>query len=180
MAAAIAASAWRSASVAAASALSACSARFRASSAAERAWSTALSAPCKGLADDELALVGTGGRGRERDGDDLDLAAQDRGGRRQEWPGLVGIGLVAADEQVRRGLQEVVEGPRQARLGAVGLAGHAVDPDVVGLEEGAEAVVVGLRDRVVLVVVAAGAVDRQAEEGLGGVLDGVRRARRCG
>ena len=61
----------------------------------------------------------------------------------------------------------------QAVLGGVGLAGHAVGADVVRLEEGPEAVVVLLGDRVVLVVVAAGAVERQAEERLGRVLDRV-------
>ena len=66
------------------------------------------------------------------------------------------------------------ESAHQPVLGTIGLAGHAVDPDVERLEEGAEAVVVLCADRVVLVVVAVGAVEGQAEERLAGVLDGVR------
>ena len=62
------------------------------------------------------------------------------------------------------GVARLVEDAGNAVLLRVRLAGHGVDADVVRLEEGAEPVVVGLRDRVVLVVVAAGAVQRQAEE----------------
>ena len=55
----------------------------------------------------------------------------------------------------------------------VGHAWNPVDPDLERLEDCAERVVILLEDRVVLVVVAAGAVDRHAEEGLAGVVDDV-------
>ena len=92
----------------------------------------------------------------------------------------VGPRLLAADEQVRRPIEEVVERPRQARLGPVRLAGHAVDPDVIRLEEGAEAVVIDLGDRVELVVVAAGALDRQRRGTRGTCARPCWPARRCG
>ncbi len=63
--------------------------------------------------------------------------------------------------------------PHQAGLGGVGLAGHPVGANRVRLEERAERVIVGLGDRVVLVVVALRAVEREAQERLGRVLDGV-------
>ena len=53
------------------------------------------------------------------------------------------------------------------------VAGHAVDPDLVRLEDRADLVVVLLEDRVVHVVVAAGAAERHAQEGLAGVVDHV-------
>ena len=65
-------------------------------------------------------------------------------------------------------------------LTAIRLARHAVDPDVIRLEERAEAVVIDLRDRVELVVVAAGALDRHARGTRGTCARPYWPARRCG
>ena len=64
-----------------------------------------------------------------------------------------------------------VEDARHPVLLEVRLAGHGVESHLVWLEERAHAVVVNLGDRVVLVVVALGAVHRQAEQSLARVLD---------
>ena len=58
-------------------------------------------------------------------------------------------------------------------LGRVEQSGHAVDPDLVRLEDRANLVVLLLEDRVVHVVVAAGTAERHAQEGLAGVVDHV-------
>ncbi len=128
-----------------------------------------------GLRDHERPLVGRMRRDGQRDGHDADLAPEYRGSARRQRTFRVWPGLVAADEDVSRPIQEVVEGPRQPGLRPIGLARHPVDADVIGLEERAKAIVIHLRDRVVLVVVTAGALHRYAEERARRVLDRVRQ-----
>src|SRR5262249_38771684 len=55
----------------------------------------------------------------------------------------------------------------------ISLARHAVLAQTQRFEEGAEAEILLLRDRIVLVIVTVSAIQRQAKEGLAGVLDNV-------
>ena len=79
-------------------------------------------------------------------------------------------------ERLRVGV--AVERPRDAVLRGVEFSGHEVGPQLVRLEESTEPVVIDLRGRVVLVVVALRAVERQPEDALAGVLDDLVQPRR--
>src|SRR5436305_534188 len=79
--------------------------------------------------------------------------------------------LIAAHEEVGRGVEVAVEDARDAVLRVIRLASGHVRADLVGLEERTKAVILLLRKGVVLVVVTSGAVERQAEERFRGVLD---------
>ena len=92
---------------------------------------------------------------------------------RRERPVLYRPLLVAADKAIGWGVEVAVESSRDAVLLEIDFAGRLVGADLVRLEERTEAVVVDLRDRVELVIVALGAVHRQTEERLRGVLDGL-------
>ena len=67
----------------------------------------------------------------------------------------------------------IVEDTGDAVLFEIDLARHGIEAHLVGLEEGAEVVIIDLIDGIVFVVVALRAVQRQPEEGLAGVLDRV-------
>ena len=86
---------------------------------------------------------------------------------------LVRLAGVAADVQVGRGVQVRVEDARQPVSFQIDLARHGVEPNLVRFEKRAQSIVVLLRDRIVLVVVAFCTVHRQPKEGLRRVLDGV-------
>jgi hypothetical protein len=79
--------------------------------------------------------------------------------------------FVAAREQKRLGVDLAIEDSDQPDFLSIRAAGQAVDPGGVRLEESPEAIVFGLRNRVVLVVVAPGAVERQPQKRLRGVFD---------
>ena len=93
--------------------------------------------------------------------------------------------LVAALEQIRDGLQVGIVDPvepifqrggllRQAQLlDLLRLAGQLIGAHVVRLEKRAQAIVLLLRQRIILVVVTAAALERHAQETHAGELDGV-------
>ena len=85
---------------------------------------------------------------------------------------FVGVFLVAADVEISFGLQIGVVGARNPVLFGVGLLRKLVHAQLVGLKNRAELVILGLRNRVVLMVVATGAVDGQTQERLGAMFDG--------
>ena len=61
----------------------------------------------------------------------------------------------------------------QVRLQRLPAAGQRIDANVVGLEERAQTIVILLRHRIVLMIVAAAALERDAEEGRADVFHGV-------
>src|SRR5262245_47534121 len=81
--------------------------------------------------------------------------------------------LVAALEQVRLRVQMGIEHAWDAGLIQVRFAGYAVNADVIRLEDSAKTIVLFLRDRIVLVLMTAGAVQRNSEKRLGRVLHSV-------
>jgi hypothetical protein len=99
----------------------------------------------------EEAWVG-GFRG-ERDWVDGELA-EDGGDARGDDLGSVGLLFVAAAVEVRGFVRVEVEGAGQPVLFEVRFGGPLIDADVIGFEDGAEPVVVGVAERVVFVVVA--------------------------
>ena len=122
---------------------------------------------------DEFPPLGRGGRRRQRDGFDLQgrPAQRARHGGGDHFRG-VRVPVVAPLEAVGRRLGLRVVGARQADLRHVELAARdMVRADVMRLEEGAEGVILLLRNRIEEVVVAARAIHRRREECLRGVLD---------
>ena len=77
---------------------------------------------------------------------------------------FIRVALVAANVERSCCFEVAIEHARDAVLCHVAFAGEEVGADLIRLEEGAEAVVVGLLDRVVLVIVALGAVEGEAED----------------
>ncbi len=111
-------------------------------------------------------------RGRQRHGLDAKrVGGQERRHAGLQHPALVRIAVVAADVQVRRRVEIAVEHARDAVVLEIQLAAGHVGPHLVRLEHGPQPVVILLGDRVVLVVVALRAIERQAEHRLGRVLD---------
>ena len=74
----------------------------------------------------------------------------------------VRLSFLTSDKAVGRCLRIAIVGPRDGIPGHVGLAWHQVHPHLIGLEKGPHPVVVGLGQGIVLVVVAFGAIERQA------------------
>ncbi len=72
----------------------------------------------------------------------------------------------------------IVEHAWQAVLFKIGHAGNRIQTHLVRLEDGAKAVVVEVRDWIVLVIMALRAVQRQSEKGFPGVFD--RIVQPCG
>ena len=86
--------------------------------------------------------------------------------------GLVRVLGVASNVEVGGCVEVVIEHAREAVLLEIGFAGHGVEADLMGLEDGPEAVVVLMGDRVVFMIVALGTIKGEADKGLGSVLDG--------
>lgn len=86
--------------------------------------------------------------------------------------GFVLVFVIATDVAVGGAGEVEVEDAGEAVFFEIGAAGLGIEPDVEGLEDGAEAVVVGVLDGVVFVVVAFDALHGESEQGAGGVLDG--------
>jgi hypothetical protein len=84
---------------------------------------------------------------------------------------VIGSAVIASREEISGLIESGIEGTRQAVAGGIGAEGQSIFPDLVRFEEGSEPVIVGLCDRVILVVVTTGTGDRQAQECLGRVLD---------
>ena len=121
----------------------------------------------------QIGIVAVHGQGDGPDGGNARTESRGRG--RGEWPGSIGIlfvsfvkergiGVDGRLEKGSGGVGEVrprgcVEDAGEAVFREVGLAGDAVEPDIVGLEEGPEAVVVLLRERMVFMIVAASAFE---------------------
>ena len=59
----------------------------------------------------------------------------------------------------------------------IDFAGNHVGADLVGLDDRPHPVIIDLKNRVVLMIVALGAVEGQAEHGFGGVFDGFVKPR---
>ena len=87
--------------------------------------------------------------------------------------GFVGILLLAADEQVRGRFGPAIEGSRNAIPLQVGFTWDHVHANVVRFKKRPHSVVIRMVDRVVFVVVAFGAVERQSEKRLADVFDRV-------
>ena len=83
------------------------------------------------------------------------------------------IAVVAADEQQGLGVDLRVVGAGDSVLGGVERTGGPIDPDLVRLEDRANLVILFLEDRVIHVIMAAGAADGDSQEGLPGVVDHV-------
>ena len=97
----------------------------------------------------------------------------------KDRPRRVGLRVLAADEKKRRHVGDAVEHPWDPVTLEIGLTRQDVEPGVERLEEGPHRVVVFLAERIVFVVVALGAVERQPEESLGNVLDRLVHPRRA-
>ena len=109
---------------------------------------------------------------RECYGADLDHREIEHGGNAgKDRPRRVGLRILAANEQERRHIGDTVEHARDPVALEIGLARKDVEPGVERLEEGPHRVIVFLAERIVFVVVALGAVEREPEESLGDVLD---------
>ncbi len=124
------------------------------------------------IVEDERPQPRRMGLRRQRHRMDFQIAKrqQPRQAGRQR-PILQRLPFVATHKPIGGCIQIAVENAGQAILLEIGLAGNLVHPHLVGFEERPETVEILLRDRVELVVVALGAVHRQAEERLGSVLD---------
>ncbi len=122
--------------------------------------------------DQILATVGREGREGQRHGLGLESASHRFGDARRER--IAGrIAIVAADEQQGPGVELRVVGAGDAVPGRVEHAGGLIDPDLMGLEDRANLVILFLEDRVIHVIMATGAADGDAQEGLPGVVDHV-------
>ena len=83
----------------------------------------------------------------------------------------VWLGVFPSHKEIRGHLGHAIIDPREAILGQIGLPGHDIQPDVVGLEKGPHFVEIFLLDRIKFVVVTLGAVHREAKEALAHVLN---------
>ncbi len=128
------------------------------------------------LVPDELVQTGIVGFGRECDGLDLGQPGVELEDLRQRGCQRLVLDwslFVSALEKKCRCCWRTVEGPDQSTLRGVELTRERIGANLVGLEEGTKGIVILLENRVVLVVVAFGAVNRDAQKRLGGVFDGV-------
>ena len=82
----------------------------------------------------------------------------------------IGAGLVTPDVLIGGFIEVAIVGPWKTLKGIDGILG-SIEPDLVGLENGAEAVIVVGPEGIVFVIVAFGAIGGQAEEGFCGVFD---------
>ena len=118
----------------------------------------------------EGAHGGVGDFQRQPDGLDLqDCLAEEARHSRTQRAVLIRTGLVAPQEAVGLGAGVGVVSPGQSVLPEVGLSRNTVHADLVRLEDGPQPVVVGLQYGVVLVIMAARALDRQTQKGGSGV-----------
>ena len=69
-------------------------------------------------------------------------------------------------------VEVIVEHARQAAFFEIGHARQRIKAHLMRLENGTETIVILVRDGIVFVIVALGAVEREADERLAGVLDG--------
>jgi hypothetical protein len=122
-----------------------------------------------------LNMIAKGRRVRgDRQLDRLDRRGkrcQDRRHARRDRGLLIGILGIATEMQVGLCIEVVVEDARQPVLFQIGLPRDRIQSHLVRFKDRAEAVVIELTDRVVLVVVALGAVDRQTQERLARMFD---------
>ena len=86
--------------------------------------------------------------------------------------GFIRLALFAANVTEGRLVEQAIEHAGDAVLFKIEFAGNGVEPDVERLEERAHPVKVGLRNRVVFVVVAFRAVHREPKEALAHMLHG--------
>src|SRR5581483_2050617 len=92
------------------------------------------------------------------------LPTQDRRHGGSKGMRLVRITIIATQEQIGLLFRLGIQDPRHTVLLDVRLAGQRIDANIMGLEESTEAVVVLLTDRIILVIMAASAAQRDAEE----------------
>ncbi len=84
--------------------------------------------------------------------------------RNSGWDNLRGIrlGFFTSNKEIGRSFEFTVKGSRNSTLVRVKFAREHIDSNVVRFEEGAHAIVVELRDRIEFVVMAFGAIHRDA------------------
>ena len=88
------------------------------------------------------------------------------GNTRLDDPTLVGVLVVTTQKQVGGFLGIQIEDASQSILVNVYFAGHGVQTRLIRLKKRPHPIIIDLPDRVVFVVVAAGALDSQSEERL--------------
>ncbi len=111
---------------------------------------------------------------RRRQGHGVDLQfvpGEDRRHSGSEGMIFIGTFFVAAREQKSRRGGVGVEDAGQSVFGRIGLTGNAIGANVVRFEKCTEPVIVLLRNRIVHMVMASGAIERRSQERLGRVLD---------
>ena len=85
--------------------------------------------------------------------------------------GAIGPGFLPTHKEIGGGCGEAIEHAGNSIAADVRFPRHQVLPHKVGLEEGPHLVIVGLLDGIVFVIMALGAVHRQAEKALADMLD---------
>ena len=125
------------------------------------------------VADDEVALIGSGRRARQIDFSNLETASESGGHAGGNEMIRIRMPLVSAMEEPRGRIGIHIEGARETIEHSVRLARDFVGADLMRLEDGADLIIFLLRDRVRHVVMALRAADRDAEERLRRVFDGV-------
>ena len=93
--------------------------------------------------------------------------------RRLHDPIGVWVPIVTTNVDVRLGVQITVKRPRDSVFFKVNLTTDGVEPDLVRLENRSESIIIGLRKRVVLMVVTFRTIESQAEHRLSGMLNGL-------
>ena len=119
---------------------------------------------------DKRTLVRLHRRRRQGHWLDVHLTSEDFWDARCDYGVFHWIPFIAALEQVHLGVQRVIERAREAVLGHVQHAGHAISAHVVRREYRPQRVVILLRERVVLVVMTPRARQSNPHKGLRGVL----------
>ena len=124
--------------------------------------------------------LGLGCRFRERYRLDGELLERDHVGHaRLDRLCRIGLRVLAPHEEIRGSIEQAVIDPRDAVLLEIAFPGHDIESHADRLEEGSHLVEVFLGDWIVFVVVALGAVHRQAQQPLADVLHRLVHPRRA-